>query len=126
VPSDKDKHAAKLRKLRKALEFARLDFNEVCRMARAGEAQFHEVGASVGITHIGVSGPFRTCYCLAVAGEYADLPALERTIEKFARENGCQAIETTGRRGWERVHAKLADGYAISAVKFRKILEPDG
>lgn len=102
---------------------ARLDFDEVVAKARAGEVQFHEVAGAVGVTSINVSGPYRTCYCLAVAGERAGLSELERTIERFARESNCQALEADGRPGWIRVHRALAEGYKPIAVKFRKTLE---
>lgn len=109
--------------LRKALRLARLDFETVLEKARAGEVQFHEVKGAVGLTSISVSGPYRTCYCLAVAGERSGLSELERTIERFARESHCQAIEADGRPGWVRLHRSLADGYKPTAVKFRKTLE---
>lgn len=116
--------ADKLRKkLIRALEGGRLDFDDVVAKARTGEMQFHEVPGAVGVTTIGVSGPFRTCYCLAVAGERLSLPALERKIVAFARSSACQVLEANGRRGWTRIHSKLADGYTPSTVQFRKTLE---
>lgn len=112
-----------LLRLRKALALARLDFDDVMARCRSGHMQFHDVPGAVGITSISVSGPYRTCYCHAVAGTYASLPALERVIDEFARQANCQVLEADGRPGWRRAHKTLATGYAHSAVKFRKNLE---
>lgn len=112
-----------MRRLKRALAGGRLDFDAVVERARAGEVQFHEVPGAVGVTSITVSGPYRTCYVVAVAGRMAAVPDLERKIGDFARLNGCQAIEMDGRPGWSRVYSKIADGYGPSTVKFRKMLE---
>jgi hypothetical protein len=112
-----------LRRLKKALEGGRLDFDEVVAKARKGEMQIWEVPGAVGVTSIGVSGRFKTCYVIAVAGRMAAIPDLNATVEAFARSTGCQCIEMDGRPGWTRVHNKLADGYGPSTVKFRKLLE---
>ena len=112
-----------LRRLKKALAGGRLDFEAVVQKARDGEVQFHEVSGAVGITSLQVSGAYRTCYVVAVAGRMAAIADLNAKVEGFARENGCQVIEMDGRPGWQRVHNKIADGYGPSTVKFRKLLE---
>lgn len=112
-----------LERLKKALRLARLDFHAVVEKARAGEVQFHEVPGAVGITALTVSGEFKTCYVVAVAGKLSAMAALESKVEAFARANGCQVIEMDGRPGWKRSHDKIADGYDLSTVKFRKLLE---
>jgi hypothetical protein len=112
-----------LRRLKKALAGGRLDFDAVVEKARAGEMQFWEVPGAVGVTSIGVSGRYKTCYVVAVAGRMAAIPELNAKVETFARSAGCQCIEMDGRPGWTRVHNKLADGYGPSTVKFRKLLE---
>lgn len=112
-----------LKRLKKALKGGRLDFDAVVAQARKGAMQVWEVPGAVGITSIGVSGPFKTCYVVAVAGRMAAIPDLCAKVEEFARNCGCQVVEMDGRPGWTRVHNKLADGYGPSTVKFRKMLE---
>jgi hypothetical protein len=112
-----------LNRLKKALAGGRLDFDDVVAKARTGEVQFHEVDSAVGVTSIGVSGPFKTCYVLAVAGRLSAVPALNAKVEEYAKASGCQVIEMQGRPGWSRVHSKVADGYGPSTVIFRKSLE---
>jgi hypothetical protein len=114
----------KLARLKKAFARARVDFAEVIPKLRSGEYQFLEVGNACAVTHIGISGAFRTLYVLAVAGELADVPALAIRIEEFGRHMGCQALETDGRLGFERVleQFRAARGYKPVSVKYRKEL----
>lgn len=114
----------KLERLKAAFARARVDFDEVLPKLRSGEYQFLEVGNACAVTHIGVSGAFRTLYVLAVAGELADVPALGIRIEEFGRQHGCDCLETDGRLGFERVLQQFrADrGYKPVSVKYRKDL----
>lgn len=114
----------KLPKLKAALDRARLDFAETVEKLRTGELQFHDDPDACAITHIGVSGVFRTLYVVAMAGDLAAVPALGKRLEDFAREHGCQAIETDGRTGFQKLYEALGygDGYRIVSVKYRKEL----
>lgn len=113
----------KLARLRAALEMARLDFDETLAKARAGEVQFHETEDAVAVTALTTSGPYRTCFVVALAGVMSGVSELGAKVEAFAREHGCDMIELDGRPGWERMFDKVSTGYVPILTKYRKRLD---
>jgi hypothetical protein len=111
-----------LRRVRRAITDARLDWVSVVDAAQRGECQFLQVDGAVAITALVSSGPFKTCQIMAVAGDLSTMAALDAKVEEWARENGCQAIETVGRKGWSRIPPP-APGFEVVGVKYRKTLE---
>lgn len=114
----------KLRKLRIALEKGRQDFDEVVAKLRAGELQFHDSPGACAITHIGVSGAYKTLYVMAMAGELDAVAALGSRLEEFGKEQGCSSLEVDGRPGFKELYERngLARGYRMVSVKYRKEL----
>lgn len=116
--------AEKLARLKKACEMGRVDYDVVRQKLHRGEYQYHESGDAMAITHIGVSGRFKTLYVDTVSGDILDVPDLTKLVEDFGRQMNCQVIETDGRLGWDRYFRKTskAQGYRRVAVKYRKDL----
>jgi hypothetical protein len=116
--------AERINRLKKACAYGRVDFEAVQQKMKHGEYQFHEAGNACALTHIGVSGAYRTLYVDTVSGDILDVPALTALVEDFGRAMKCQVIETDGRLGWDRYFRQTskAQGYRKVAVKYRKDL----
>lgn len=116
--------ADKLARLKKACDLGRVDYEVVRQKLSRGEYQFHESGDALALTHIGVSGRFKTLYVDVIAGDILDVPALGTVLEEFGRKVGCQVLEADGRPGWEQLFRKMGKdrGYRKVAIKYRKDL----
>lgn len=99
-----------------------MDFDVVIEKCRTGEFQFHDMPDACAVTHIGVSGQYRTLYVLAAAGELDALPALAEKLMAFGREHGCGDIETEGRLGFDPICDKICPGAKKISVRYRKEL----
>ena len=112
----------KTQRLKKACQRARLDFNVLIQQCRDGEAQFFDNPHACAITSIGMSGAYKTLYVMVAGGTLNGLRALNDEIDKFARDMGCQAIQTNGRLGFQKPAEKDPQGYKPIAVVYEKVL----
>jgi hypothetical protein len=107
-------------RLRQACRRGRLDLDDMIEKARRGEVQIHDTPDACGITALQVSAGVKICYIMAVGGSLSGLSDLDALIEKFAREHGCQIIQTIGRRGWGQVNKQY--GFKPVAIMYEKKL----
>lgn len=118
--SEDEKRARLTRALKKGLH----DPARVMEMLRTGELQFHDREDACAITHIGVSGPYKNLYVMAMAGEIEAVVALGIELEDYARACGCTSIEADGRPGFRALYEQLGRdrGYNMVSIRYRKEL----
>jgi hypothetical protein len=113
----------KLRKLAEACARGFTDLEDMVQGAREGRCQFHEVEDAVGITSIVISGRYKICHLLGVAGTLNGLKELAPIIDAFARDMGCSDIYTVGRKGFEKYYKVIDPGFEVVGVAYAKNLE---
>lgn len=123
MPEVREIDRLKFKRLQKACDRIKFDVGELLRSCQHGLAQFHDVDEACAITQLAISGPHKVCLILALGGTLEGVRELEPVIVNFAREQGCQAIQTIGRPGFERVYEKLAEGYRPVGTMYEKSLE---
>lgn len=103
--------AVKLARMRKACRRGRYDFDEIVADCRAGRAQLLETPNAVAVTSLLVSGPYRVCYVILVAGTLEGVAEMGHVIEQHARNAGCQYIRTVGRPGFSKKAPDIDPSY---------------
>jgi len=112
----------KRRRLREACDYARYAMADLIDTCRHGMAVLHETSQACGVTQVYQSGEHRVCIILVVAGTLKGVQDLEAQITAYARQEGCQAVQTIGRPGFEKVYNKLADGFRPIGTVYEKVL----
>ena len=86
------------------------------------ESGTHIVG--VGLTEFLNYSQHRTLHIIAFSGSnFEEQSKVFPTVEQFARDNGCKAIEQWGRQGWAKVLPQYVPGFKQAYVVMRKDLE---
>jgi hypothetical protein len=66
----------------------------------------------------------KTLHIIAFAGSnFEEQSKVFPTVEEFAKQSGCKAIEQWGRPGWAKVLPKYVPGFKEAYVVMRKDLE---
>lgn len=79
------------------------------------------VGA--GLTQYLQYAQHKTLHIIAFSGDnFEEQSKVFPTVEQFARDSGCQAIEQWGRPGWAKVLPKYVPGFKEAYVVMRKDL----
>jgi hypothetical protein len=75
----------------------------------------------VGVTQFLSYSTHKTLHIIACSGvdwnEWADQYYI---VEKFAKDNGCKAVEQWGRAGWSRILPKVIPGFEVVYHVMRK------
>jgi hypothetical protein len=80
------------------------------------------VGA--GLTEFLNYSQHKTLHIIAFSGSnFEEQSKVFPTIEQFARDTGCKAIEQWGRQGWAKVLPQYVPGFKQAYVVMRKDLE---
>jgi len=112
----------KLKRIKKACQLGRYDFNHMIQRCRDGEYQFWETDNGVGVTTIEISGEHRVLFILAVAGTLEGVDELRQIIDKFAVEQACDVIRTIGRMGFKASAQGFDAAYRPIGIMFEKVL----
>lgn len=119
MPVDND---FKINRLKKACVRARLDFDDLIAQCRDGRAQFWDHPEACAVSALGTSGDYKTCYVMVAGGTIPGLRALLEEISDFARDQGCQALQTNGRMGFLKPFAHDAQNFKPVAVMYERPL----
>jgi len=77
-----------------------------------------------GLTQYLQYSQHKTLHIIAFSGSnFEDQSKVFPTVEQFARDSGCKAIEQWGRPGWAKVLPKYVPGFKEAYVVMRKDLE---
>ncbi len=80
------------------------------------------VGA--GLTEFLQYSQHKTLHIIAFSGsDFEEQSKVFPTVEQFARDTGCKAIEQWGRQGWAKTLPKYVPGFKQAYVVMRKDLE---
>jgi len=80
------------------------------------------VGAA--LTQVIQYAQYKTLHIIAFAGkDFKEQSKVFPTVEKFAKQMGCKAIEQWGRPGWAKELPKYVPGFKQAYVVMRKDLE---
>ena len=80
------------------------------------------VGA--GLTEFLQYARHKTLHIIAFSGsDFEEQSKVFPTVEQFAKDNGCKAIEQWGREGWAKVLPRYVPGFKQAYVVMRKDLE---
>lgn len=78
----------------------------------------------VGLTQYLQYSQHKTLHIIAFSGSnFEEQSKVFPTVEQFARDSGCKAIEQWGRPGWAKVLPKYVPGFKEAYVVMRKDLE---
>lgn len=78
----------------------------------------------VGLTEFLQYSQHKTLHIIAFSGNnFEEQSKVFPTVEAFAKNNGCKAIEQWGRKGWAKVLPKYVPGFKQAYVVMRKDLE---
>jgi hypothetical protein len=78
----------------------------------------------VGLTEFLNYSQHKTLHIIAFSGgNFEEQSKVFPTVEAFAKENNCKAIEQWGRPGWAKVLPKYVPGFKQAYVVMRKDLE---
>ena len=78
----------------------------------------------VGLTEFLQYSQHKTLHIIAFSGSnFEEQSKVFPTVEQFAKDNGCKAIEQWGRRGWAKVLPQYVPGFKQAYVVMRKDLE---
>jgi hypothetical protein len=78
----------------------------------------------VGLTQYLQYSQHKTLHIIAFSGsDFEEQSKVFPTVEQFARDSGCKAIEQWGRPGWAKVLPKYVPGFKEAYVVMRKDLE---
>jgi hypothetical protein len=78
----------------------------------------------VGLTEFLQYTQHKTLHIIAFSGSnFEEQSKVFPTVEQFARDNGCKAIEQWGRQGWAKVLPQYVPGFKQAYVVMRKDLE---
>jgi hypothetical protein len=111
--------------LQRALERAHWDWNDMVQAARAGAVQILDAPNGVAVTSISVSGPWKICHVMAMAGNADGYLELSDIVDRFAYDMGCQIIRAEGRDGFSRAkRAKpiLGTGWKPVGIVYEKMI----
>lgn len=75
----------------------------------SGNYQFWPGEKSAVITEIQVYPQRKVMHIFLAGGDLDELLEIEKSIEAFAHDIGCNSLSISGRRGWVRIFAK--DGW---------------
>lgn len=95
-------------------------FEDVAEGIRTGVMQLWPAVDACAVTEIAVYPQRKMLNCFLAGGNMARLKAMAPAMEEWARLQGCDGTELTGRRGWSRALADL--GYREAAIVMRKEL----
>lgn len=77
----------------------------------------------VGLTEFLQYSQHKTLHIIAFSGSnFEEQSKVFPTVEQFARDSGCKAIEQWGREGWAKVLPKYVPGFKQAYVVMRKDL----
>ena len=78
----------------------------------------------VGLTEFLQYAQHTTLHIIAFSGSnFEEQSKVFPTVEQFAKDNGCKAIEQWGRPGWAKVLPQYVPGFKQAYVVMRKDLE---
>ena len=78
----------------------------------------------VGLTEFLQYSQHKTLHIIAFSGNnFEEQSKVFPTVEAFAKDNGCKAIEQWGRPGWAKVLPQYVPGFKQAYVVMRKDLE---
>lgn len=78
----------------------------------------------VGLTEFLQYSQHKTLHIIAFSGSnFEEQSKVFPTVEQFARDNGCKAIEQWGRQGWAKILPQYVPGFKQAYVVMRKDLE---
>lgn len=78
----------------------------------------------VGLTEFLQYAQHKTLHIIAFSGSnFEEQSKVFPTVEQFARDTGCKAIEQWGRQGWAKVLPQYVPGFKQAYVVMRKDLE---
>ena len=78
----------------------------------------------VGLTEFLQYSQHKTLHIIAFSGSnFEEQSKVFPTVEQFAKDNGCKAIEQWGRQGWAKVLPQYVPGFKQAYVVMRKDLE---
>ena len=84
----------------------------------------HGTIVGVGLTEFLQYSQHKTLHIIAFSGSnFEEQSKVFPTVEQFARDNGCKAIEQWGRQGWAKVLPQYVPGFKQAYVVMRKDLE---
>lgn len=82
-----------------------------------------EIIMGAGLTEILNYNQHKTLHIILLGGsDFPELAKLLPTVEQFAKDNGCRALENWGRQGWSRVLQKHIPDFKEVYRVFRKDL----
>ena len=77
----------------------------------------------VGLTEFLQYSQHKTLHIIAFSGSnFEEQSKVFPTVEQFAKDSGCKAIEQWGREGWAKVLPKYVPGFKQAYVVMRKDL----
>lgn len=80
------------------------------------------VGA--GLTEFMNYSQHKTLHIIAFSGsDFEEQSKVFPTVEQYAKDSGCKAIEQWGRQGWAKVLPKYVPGFKQAYVVMRKEIE---
>jgi hypothetical protein len=80
----------------------------------------------VGLTEILTYSQHRTLHIILFTGSsFEDQAAMFPVVERFAKDQGCIAVEQWGRAGWAKVLPKYVPGFKQAYVVMRKTIGED-
>jgi hypothetical protein len=83
----------------------------------------HGTIVGVGLTEFLQYTQHKTLHIIAFSGSnFEEQSKVFPTVEQFARDNGCKAIEQWGRQGWAKVLPQYVPGFKQAYVVMRKDL----
>jgi hypothetical protein len=78
----------------------------------------------VGLTEFLQYSQHKTLHIIAFSGSnFEEQSKVFPTVEQFAKDTGCKAIEQWGREGWAKLLPKYVPGFKQAYVVMRKDLE---
>lgn len=84
----------------------------------------HGTIVGVGLTEFLQYSQHKTLHIIAFSGSnFEEQSKVFPTVEQFAKDNGCKAIEQWGRQGWAKVLPQYVPGFKQAYVVMRKDLE---
>lgn len=93
-------------------------FDDVVRGIASGEMQLWPAEDACAVTEISVYPQRKTLNCFLAGGSMDRLKDMAPAMEAWARQQGCDGTEITGRHGWARALSGI--GYKPAAVVMRK------
>jgi len=96
--------------------------NEYIQCWAVVDNELNIIGA--GLTQYLQYSQHKTLHIIAFSGsDFEEQSKVFPTVEQFARDSGCKAIEQWGRPGWAKVLPKYVSGFKEAYVVMRKDLE---